>query len=492
MIFGFDERYSMFGATPVENQFILEFLPAAKGEYVKVYLYGLLRCHYPEESMNLDRMCHELGMTEEEVLNAYRYWERRRVVRRISDHPPAWQYVNIQQTNLAGAEDPDPEYTAFSEAIYESFNKGRRLHGSELAQCFEWHEGLKLPMEVILMLLNHMVELKGKNFNFQDAEKVAAQMADEKILNVEDAEAFFSRDRQTWQEVKRILRKLGKRYMPSEAQMQMYRKWVKEWKIPPEVIDQVIEMSARGDPTMGYMDNLLNGMRQDAGAGGTVELRRIEENKALRESLRAVLKTLGRGDVNPQTLEMYQRMAALYPQEIILLAARECGGAPGKTPADVLMLLQAWKDRGFEKEEQIKAYIQAFHDQTALLKELHRIWGTDENKIGRGEREMALRWEKELGFPREMILQTAPLAAEARAPLSYLDKILTEYAEKGIRTPEAAAKERADRAARGEGKPTSPAGKGNAQNSYQQRDYSGEQDEAMRQFIRMNGGDPDA
>ena len=55
-----------------------------------------------------------------------------------------------------------------------------------------------------------------------------------------------------------------------------------------------------------------------------------------------------------------------------------------------------------------------------------------------------------------------------------------------------AAKERADRAARGEGKPASAAGKGNARNSYQQRDYSGEQDEAMRQFIRMNGGDPDA
>ena len=95
-MFGFDERFAMFDITPVENLFILEYLPSAKGDYVRVYLYGLMRCYHPEQDMNLDRMSHELNMTQEEVLSAFRYWERRRLVRRISDKPPKWQYVNLK------------------------------------------------------------------------------------------------------------------------------------------------------------------------------------------------------------------------------------------------------------------------------------------------------------------------------------------------------------------------------------------------------------
>ena len=84
MMFGFDERFAMFDITPVENQFILEYLPGAKGDYVKVYLYGLMRCYHPEEDMSLDRMSHELNMTADEVTAAFRFWERKGLVRRMT------------------------------------------------------------------------------------------------------------------------------------------------------------------------------------------------------------------------------------------------------------------------------------------------------------------------------------------------------------------------------------------------------------------------
>ena len=79
-MFRFDTKYAMFDITPVENQFILEYLPAAKGDYVRVYLYGLMRCYHSEEDMNLDRMSHELNITREEIISAFSYWERRRLV----------------------------------------------------------------------------------------------------------------------------------------------------------------------------------------------------------------------------------------------------------------------------------------------------------------------------------------------------------------------------------------------------------------------------
>ena len=43
MAFGkFADGASMFSTTPVENLFMLEFMPNAPGDFVRVYLYGLM------------------------------------------------------------------------------------------------------------------------------------------------------------------------------------------------------------------------------------------------------------------------------------------------------------------------------------------------------------------------------------------------------------------------------------------------------------------
>ena len=493
-MFGFDERYAMFDITPVENQFILEYLPEARGDYVKVYLYGLMRCYHPEEDMSLARMSHELNMTEEDVAAAFRYWERRRLVRRVSDQPPRWQYINIKQKNLVDDDACDPEYEEFSTAVYEAFDKVRRLHGSELSACFEWHEGMKLPTEVIIMLLNHMAEVKGKNFRISDAEKTAVQMATENIMTVEAAEEFFSRDEAAYSGIKKILKKMGKRYLPSEAQVALYRKWTREWGFSHESIEAALELTAKGDPSPGYLDGILNSLRQEYGSGEglTPEKIRLSSNRS--DGLKEVLKELGKGEINQRNLQLYDRMTELYPREVIMIAARECGHS-GSDAGDILKLLQSWKEKGLDSLKDVQGYVQAFHDQNALIRELRKIWGADERKAGKADRSLVSRWENELGFSRELILAAAPYAAEAKQPMAYLDKILADYREKGITTPEAARKEHE------KAKPDTRKNTGKvlpAQN-FEQRDYSDVPDEMMKDLAREmeafrqeNGGKSDA
>ena len=494
MMFGFDERFAMFDITPVENQFILDYLPAARGDFVKVYLYGLMRCYHPEEDMNLDRMCHELNMTQDEVETAFRYWERRRLVRRVSDRPPQWQYVNIKQKNLIMDDDQDPEYEEFSNAIYEAFDKVRRLHGSELAACFEWRESLKLPTEVIIMLMNHMVQVKGRNFRISDAEKVAVQMANENVRTVDAAEEFFSHDEAAFKGIRKILKKLGKSYNPSEAQVNMYRKWTQEWHFSHEAIEAAVELTAKGDPNLGYLDGILNSLRQEYGdgAGITPEMIRLSSLRA--DGFRQVISELGRGEVSQRNLKLYDQMLALYPQEVILIAARECGHS-GKDTGDILKLLQAWKEKGLDSLREVEDYVQAFHDQTALIKALRHLWGTDETRIGKADRSLVSKWEHEFGFSREMILAAAKLAAEAKQPMAYLDRILTDYKDKGITTPEQAEREREKTKAGGKKKE----GKVLPAQNFEQRSYDGVPEEMMgelaqemKAFKEENGGESDA
>ena len=496
-MFGFDSKYAMFDVTPVENQFILEYLPAAKGDYVRVYLYGLMRCYHPEEDMSLDRICHELNLSEDEVTAAFCYWERRKLVRRISDKPPRWRYVNIKQFIFSGGNDEpdDPEYDEFCSAVYEVFDKVRRLHGSELNECFEWHEGpMKLPTEVIIMLLNHMVELKGKNFRISEAGKVAARMAEEGIRTVESAEDYFMRNGQAYQGTREVLRKLGKNYSPSEAQVKLYLKWTKDWHFSHEVILEACEMTAKGDPSLGYLDGILNSLSQETSDDARITPERIRRSAARTEGMKKVLKELGRGEVNQRSLQLYDQMLSLYPQEVILIAARECGHS-GKDAGDILKLLQSWKDKELTGLRDIEAYVQVFHDQTALIRELRGIWGTDEKKIGTADRSLVSKWENAFGFSRELILAAAPYAAEAKQPMAYLDSILAGYRQKGITTPEEARNDHGSTKTGGRKKQ----GKILPAQDFEQRDYHHVPDEMMEELAREmeafrqeNGGQPDA
>ena len=493
-MFGFDERFTMFDITPVEIQFILEYLPGAKGDYVKVYLYGLMHCYHPEQALNLDTMCHELNMAQDDVLAAFRYWERRKLVRRVSDTPPKWQYVNIKQVSLIPSDDaPDREYEEFSNALYEAFDRVRRLHGSEISTCFEWHEDMKLPTEVIVMLLNHMVEIRGKNFRISEAQKIAVQMAEEDIRTVDAAEEFFSRDEQAYNGMRRILKKMGKKYLPSEAQVSLYRKWTREWHFSHEAIEAAVELTAKGDPSPGYLDGILNSLRQENGDGAKLTPEAVRRAPLRAEGLKEVLKELGRGEVSQRNLQLYDQMLSLYPQEVILIAARECGHNR-KDTGDILKLLQSWKEKGLTSLKEVEAYVSAFHDQTALIRELHGIWGTDESRIGKADRSLVYKWENEFGFSRELILAAAKYAAEAKQPMAYLDRILADYHEKGISTPEQAEQERVKAGSAGKktGR-TSPA------QDFEQRDYSGVQEEMigelareMKAFKEENGGESDA
>ncbi len=488
-MFGFDTKYAMFDITPVENQFILEYLPAAKGDYVKVYLYGLMRCYHPEEDMNLDRMSHELNMTRDDVINAFSYWERRRLVRRISDNPPKWQYVNIKQISTEGDIAPEPDYAEFANALYEAFDKVRRLHGSELNTCFEWHEDLKLPTEVIIMLLNHMVSVKGKNFRISDADKVAAQMAGEDVRTVESAEEFFSRDEQAAAGLRKILKLLGKKYAPSEAQVNLYRKWTRDWGFSQDAIESAVELTAKGDPSMGYLDGILSSLKQE----GSVTSSGIRNSSMKAEQFREVLKELGRGEVSQKNLKVYDEMLQIYPQDVILIAARECGHS-GKDAEDTLKLLQAWKEKGLETRNEVEAYVQAFHDQTALIRQLKKAWGTDETRISKTDRSLIRKWEQELGLSRDVILEAAGYASEADRPMAYLDSILTDYQGKGITTPEQVRLEHEKN--RGSRKKT---GKVLPGQDFAQRSYDDVPEEMIknlenevRAFMNENGGESDA
>ena len=178
-MFSFDEQAALFDVTPLPNQFILNYLPEASGDAVRVYLFGLVACYHHEAISDLQQMARELNMTEDDIRAAYRYWERKGLVQRVADNPPQYRYQNIYQVMMTGAQAQiDPAYEQFAEAIYGVFDNDRRLHGKDVSQCYEWVEQMRLPPDVVIAMMRHMVQKHGKNVSMKKAEQMAMRLAD--------------------------------------------------------------------------------------------------------------------------------------------------------------------------------------------------------------------------------------------------------------------------------------------------------------------------
>ena len=479
MMFGFDEGYALFDTTPVDNQFIQEYLPDAKGDAVRVYLYGLMRCYHPEAGTSLEQISHDLNMTVEDVEKAYRYWARRGLVRRVSDDPVSYRYISLRRNQMGGGEQViDREYEAFTEMLYEVFDNSRRLHGSEIQICYEWVEDLGLSPEVVIMLLKHMEKKRGRNFTIQSAQQVAAQMAEAGAKTVDEAEAFLSRDQALYQGTKAVLKRLGKRNAPSEDQVAMYRKWTQEWAFTPEAIEAACADTAGGDPSMGYLDAILRNMRDRAGHGEALDAAGVEAARAESEALKKVLRAAGAGARDEEKMAWYRALRAEYPEEMILLAARECKGRP---LTDTGNMLRSWKSRGIRTAAEAGEYIQEFRAQSELMRRLRDLWGLNTG-LGGADRAMIAGWEKEWGFTPDLILYAAEAAAGAEKPMAYLNKILQEYAAQGIRTREAAEADRKAHQGRKAVSQGTGRGKTPGVTDYDQRDYS-EPGESLSQVL---------
>lgn len=493
MTFAFDEQFAMFDITPVENQFILEYLPGAKGDYVKVYLYGLLFCYHPKKELDISTMSRELGMKEEDILLAFRYWERSGAVRRVQDHPPAWQYVNIKQINISSDDFVDSDYVQFCREVDNCFEGIRDFHGSEKSVCYEWKESLQLPSEIILMLLKYMYKTRGKSFRIKDAEKIAIKLSEEKAFTIEEAEHILGRDEKMNDGLRRILRKLGKKYSPSDANLKVYRKWIEEWHFTQEAIEDACDRTGTSDPSLALIDSILERAYLSLGEKERkIDRSSLEAYEQRRKNLKEILSEIGyRGTPTPAQEKLYDRMTSLFSQPIIRIAAKECA-AKQRSMDSVLKLLQSWSDRGFTEEKQIQEHIDAFHEKEEFIKELRKKWSGGEAEPGNKALQLLDKWEDELGFSREMISLAADLAFEAKKPLSYMDSTLTGWAKDGLKTPEAVKKERKDHAEQRNEPGKRSSVRGVLAQQYQQRDYSHEQDEAMERMLNMKGGEENA
>jgi len=463
-----DESLLRYGAMPLDHLFIQEYLPAARGEYVKVYIYGLYLSLHPAEDMSLDTLARELDMTAAQVEAALRYWERRRLVTRVSDNPPEYVFRGAAQAALSGGPslEADADFVAFSEDVYALFGDRRKVRPSDIALCWEWVQDMNLPAETVMMLLSHMIATRGIQFSFRSAQAEAARMGEEGVSSAEDAEAYFSHSRSVQDGARSVLRQMGKRRAPSQNELDLYRKWTDEWQYAPDVILAACEETTRGDPSFAYLDGILKGIRERAqGAAPATEdalNSQLASENSNYKSVRAFAKALGYTSATDLIRRSYARLRQEYHPEVMQLVAEETYRVGGDL-AQAEHTLERLHAQGVRTPEEARQYFDQVHRLNQALLPLFEACGHKGTPTV-GDRALYQKW-RDWGFGEEMLLLAAEQARGAARKMPYINKILEDWHREGVSTP-------AQAAAR---KPAPAAGKQVSAQQYTQRAYTEEE-----------------
>ena len=444
-LFSLSDKFASFGSTAVDNQFLLEFMPNATGDQVKVYLYGLMACTCQMADMAIPQIAHDLGLTADAVMSAYRHWERVGLVERTGDNPVSFRYLPPNASIFTGSVPPvDRSYESFTDSVLAIFGTDYRLHGKRIIQFYEWVTELKLPEEVVLMLIRHMISIHGKEFSFQTADKLAAELAREGVHTIEDAETALTRNRKALETSRAVLRRLNLRREPTEPELEMCTKWMQEWTYTPEAILAACDQTtAAVTPSFKYLDGILEKRRSAPGksVSGPAFEKKVAEDEQRREPLRKVYEALGRGAnaINAGSLQVYWQLRQTFDDpEVIQYAATLCGKANGRLE-DVVTMVTSWKKRGIVDKAGAEAYVNSFNDEKRLLTELGEIWGI-RAPSGEVNHKLIRKW-RDGGMPDEVTLYVSRQMHVDGKHMPYLDAILTSYLKTGILTVAAAEEE---------------------------------------------------
>ncbi|MBR1585890.1 MAG: DnaD domain protein [Clostridia bacterium] len=433
-MFEMDQDATAYGVTAIENRFLMDYLPAAKGDFVKVYLWGLFACAHKGSDYSLEEMAQELFLTVPEIEAALRYWERRGLVCRVSDHPVQYRFYSpAQRQQSAGAPmQASSEQVDFAEAVYAIFSDRRKVNPAEIALAWEWVQDIGLQPEVVLMLLSHCAAQRGTQFSFKKAEPLAVRMKEANVVTSDDADAFLRHQQAVHDGTRKVLSRMGKRRLPSDDELALYQKWLDEWGYEPQAILDACKETTSGDPSFKYLDGILNGLRtRGEGRSAQQVQQQLAQEKDERRLAQEVFHRLGVTLDTPAALRLYREFTALQPHAVLLLAADECSRTKRSAKAeDMLSLLESWKSKGLTTEEEVQAYLEAFREANSALREIFTACG-HHGRPTAADRALYQKWRGMLGH--DVILFAAEQARAAEgSKIAYLDKVIENWHEAGI------------------------------------------------------------
>ena len=462
----FGSKAAMFDITPVENLFIEEYMRRAPGEYVKVYLYGLMDCYHGGGG-DLQDYAKALQLTDEEVQAAFAYWVNMGVVEHSEG---GYAYHNLKHLLYNSPQHSMYNYQAFNQDLQRLF-PGRALQPSEYQSAYSWMDDLGLSQETVLMMVQYSLQTasNSERLSFKYMDKVALSWSKDGVKTQTDAENYLRERELRYSGAKKVLQHIGVKRLPTKDEHDLMMKW-QGWGYDIEaMLAACKELTKIQQPNMAYLDKVMTSYHR-LGLTDVMQIRRYQNDREqLQGLMQAIVHELGKREYTPEQQKLYIKWTSQwgFPHEAVLEAAKQTRSFPALD-----RLLGEWQAQGWMSMQAIARGLQDLQQQDGLVREVlerARVKG----QVTDAQRQLYACWTDRWHMPHEVVLLAAEYSVAAAQPLVFLNRILENWQQRDIRSVSVG---QADHDARVAGRKGAQDGQGMAKvvdaAKFQQREYT--------------------
>lgn len=442
----YSSSLTMHSSTLVDNTFINEFLPSAPDNAVKVYIYGLALCSMPNVDDNsLDSMGTALHLSEDQIYEAYCYWQQMGLVQIIEKSPFEVKYLSTRENSGSNKLRAKAKYKDFNEQI-QTILSGRMISPSEYNEYYYLIETQHFEPEALIMIIKYCTTIKTNDIGYAYIVKVAKSFGDQGIKTVAALEAKLLEQERSSIEIKNILKTLGLNRDADLDERNMYLKWVDSFGFTDGVIKEVAKLQNKKGG-MNKLDETLSKLYEQK----LFTIEEIEAYSKEKEQMytiaRKVSSTLGLYYQNLESVvEVYIKdwVNKGYDEETLTLLSTYCFKQDIKTLSLMNEIVLKLYKLGIVSIDAINQYIAGVVSTDNAIKEILNALGLV-RRVNSSDRDFYKTWYEDWNFDNSIILLAAEKSKNASSPIRYMNRLLLDLNSKNIHDL-AAAKEELQRA----------------------------------------------
>lgn len=422
-----------FDVTPIENLFLIEYMPSAPAEYVKVYLYALFQSRNPAVAEgSLDAFAVALGLDTETVIHAMRYWQRLGLVAPVDGDASRFEVKNVRSAML----NPDNSIKTRALYRYAEFNarldtvtKGRQFTETEYSALYEFMDSFGFTEDAVLAVAEHVMNQGGTKKGF--VTRMATQIHALRAKGCVDANAVRAQLEQfelVNSPCREVISRLGLLRLPTMDEHTMYKKWTQDWGFTAEgILAACSELTKIREPNFNYLDKVLETYRSQNATTAEAIAEIQTSDDAKKAAVRPYAKALG-AKAQREFYEYIQRWngAGLSPEATLFLCKNAAArGYHSFEAADEY--IRHFTGIGITTMEGLNAHMELDDDAARMLLAagLRRQPTREDHRLLKRYRDV---------LPFEVILEAASASRDADKPLAYLNALLMRLKAEGVTT----------------------------------------------------------
>ena len=430
----YSREFSLSSYTNIENQFINKYMALADGDAVKAYIFGLYLCQNVQEEYTLSEAAKTLNMSEEKLVDSFRFWEDFDLLEIVSLTPFSVRYFPADYSKGRPKRIRTEKYSDFNKAVQSMMPK-RMITPSEFEKYFAFMEQYSVKPEALILIVKYCVDLKGENISQNYILQVAKNFAAEGVTTVEQVEEKLSDYVLRSGDIAKVLRALGSSKKPEPEDYRLLKKWTDDMGFEADVV--IFTASLFKKSSLAKLDEILGELYANKKFGKN----EIKDYLARKSEIRALTLQIARElGVYCQIADPYIDnfvsgwLAAGYEDASLANLAKYCFKRDKKSFEKMDELIKKLLSLGVVSADSIAAYMEDEALEREFAARILKAAGIP-RRVTNWDRDCLKSW-RSWGFSDEMILKAAEMAAGKNSPVPYITSVLSSWKAKNIFSPD--------------------------------------------------------